>query len=195
MVYQKQQAPQLVIPNLALKTYKCEACGMNQPEDLTHSHFMGIYHWNVPKGYQFAQCEETQHFACSNEHALDLAHNCLEVHMPDMSVIPYHGEAEGFLLPPNLPTKCCLAGCGKSLTNDYWQVAPTYAMRGDLALEGHAYWDLPAYAGKQVWFCSLEHAVEGGHILLEQLNDLGYADSEPLPANVSPARRIVPAAG
>lgn len=172
----KKETIDVVVPSKN-EFYTCETTGGRVHRNRVHAHTVGYYHWNTEKGYQGLSMP--QHFSINNEGSKDL-HNEEIDNVPDQETIPWAKNPDGskWSLPNNLPSKCCLSTCNKSLDTDWHQVAVSYNCRGHESLVGHAYWDLPEFNGNQVWFCSLDHAKQGAHILMDKLDDLGYAEPE-----------------
>lgn len=171
--------PQQVIVNIPQAPlpdpqYACDSCNAISPVGAHHSILLATYHYHKNDAgqmtYAGAQCD-TQHYACSNDHANNLAWDCLDNHTVD----PTENEHLVELASVNLPKNCMLASCGKKMVSDWYSVAGSYNHRGDPSLVSLAYWELIP-GRQQLWFCSMDHAKAGAQTVIDLLNQLEFVD-------------------
>lgn len=145
----------------------CHECSSKVPIPTIHQMTYSLQHYNSTKGYTSISVAHTH--GCCHDHCKDAFHRSIE-NVPSIAEAEYHNSPLD--MPAFLSVKCSLDSCKRRLTTDWFCIAPTYAAPGAQHLAGHAYWDLPSYGGMHcAWFCSLDHAVEGAHIITEQMSE------------------------
>ncbi len=154
---------------------------------------VGISHYHKAKGHSYMQVHEDQH-TCSHAHALDAIHDRIDAHgcmvpgqyraevlnprstAPDALVrnaVEYHDSPRAFA---SLPKVCAIATCGKQLTTDVYAPHVDYARPGD-GYAGQCYQAVLQQANGgigsleqyELACCSLDHAVQAAHALVDEV--------------------------
>jgi hypothetical protein len=157
-----------------------EGCGNSPPMCECFSFIVSMQHYHLEqKRYSFIQCEDEQHFACSHEHAVALAHTCVHEHHDRDALVERPGVA--FRLPDG--STCAL--CGDPLDREAYSIAVCYAMPGrgysafvcgvqehiESGREGQPH--VLVRAPEQHWCCSEAHAKEAAEACIEEHLSLG----------------------